>query len=310
MNKKEFREFLNKNFGNYKDYRKRFNTHTRIKRPYGDYLWYNDRDIFNDMFERQEEYIRKFNKEGSKMKDWKKVLRNPVFGESYNRTKSDIDTGEDFEFYKNEDGVEYQNRGKFTGNKFPRSGDPAKVELNTWHAQNKEYEKAKKREDKGDEFGSPIVSEEGRYENVDEKIKDKNVIPDLMGGKIKHDASWRKVLSDVQVEKKPDGSIKVNVDENTNAPMEYTQGIPPEGGQEIQQEQSTEEVKQASKVDEWEIKKEGSLKLVGRECKDCAGIAITKDGKDLESYKIEKEGHLWDELIPVGAWESKFQNYL
>ncbi len=238
------------------------------------------------------------------MKEWRKVL-----GESYNRTKSDIDMGEDFKRYETVNNVEAPNRAKFTGDKFPKSGDPAKVELNTWHSQNKEYENAKKREDKGDEFGSPIVSEEGRYEKVDEKIKNKNVIPDLMGGKIEHSSSWREVLSDVQVEKKPDGSIKVNVDENLNAPMEYTQQIPSEDTQEVSQEQQVEE-KQASKVEEWEIRKEGSLKLVGRECKNCAGIAITENGKDLESYKVEKEGHLWEELIPVGAWESKFHNYL
>lgn len=232
------------------------------------------------------------------MGNWRQVI-----GESFNKTKKDIDIGDDFEFYKNEDGVEYQNHGKFTGNKFPKSGDPAKVELNDWHSQNKEYEKAKKKED--GEFGSALMTEKSRYETVDDKLKDKDVVPKIMGGNIKH-SNWRRTFADVQVEKKPDGSIKINVDEQSNAPMEYTQQLTPQENT----EENPEEVKQASKIKEWEIKKEGSLQLVGRECNTCVGIAITQDGKDLESYKIEKEGHLWEELIPVGAWESRFHNYL
>ena len=60
----------------------------------------------------------------------------------------------------------------------------------------------------------------------------------------------------------------------------------------------------------WEIKKEGNLSLTGAECKTCAGIQIEKDGKVVESYMVNKDGHEWREMISEGVWASKFDEHL
>ncbi len=48
MTKKEFREKLNKEYSNPMHRNGRYR---QIKRPYGDYLYYQDRDKFNMLYE-------------------------------------------------------------------------------------------------------------------------------------------------------------------------------------------------------------------------------------------------------------------
>jgi DNA-directed RNA polymerase subunit RPC12/RpoP len=78
----------------------------------------------------------------------------------------------DFKRYETADGVSVPNHAKFTGDMFPSaSGDPAKVELNTFHSGNALYKKDKKRENKGDEHGSPIASEDAKRDGMSEHDK-------------------------------------------------------------------------------------------------------------------------------------------
>jgi hypothetical protein len=233
------------------------------------------------------------------MKDsWRKTLN--VFGASYDITKSDVEIPE-LDRYKTNTGVDLPNNAEFPGDKFPRSGDPAKIELNDWHAQNNEFNKFKKEEDTGDEFGSPLLSDKSRHENVEDKIKDEHVLPKIMGGTKKK--GWRTVLADVSVEKKPDGTVKVEVDEGFNRTPDVSQT--PLQGEVIPEETQNTEVT-SNKVKEWGIKKKGNLRLIGKECVTHCGIAIMNGKKEEEFYKVARNGHSWEELIAQGVWETKF----
>lgn len=243
---------------------------------------------------------KKFNKEEIKMKDWRFKL-----GATNNITKKDIDVDYDFKNFKTENKVELPNRAKFTGDKVNTSGNPAKREVDTWKNQNKEYEKAKKKEDKP-EYGSPALLEK-RYEDLDDKINDDNVIPEIMGGYIKH--SWLEVLSDVNVTKQPDGKLVINVEENQMMP---SQTQIPENTQQPPQEEP--QPKEASKVKEWEIKKVGNLSLIGKECATHCGIGIYRNSRlgissrkeEVKFYKEARNGHQWNEIINQGKWETDF----
>jgi hypothetical protein len=59
----------------------------------------------------------------------------------------------------------------------------------------------------------------------------------------------------------------------------------------------------------WDIKKIGNLSLIGAECEKCAGIQIEKDGKAVESYMVNKDGHEWRSLVNQAVWESKMEEY-
>jgi len=59
----------------------------------------------------------------------------------------------------------------------------------------------------------------------------------------------------------------------------------------------------------WLIEKVGSYRLVGRECEGFAGIVITKDHKEVESTRVQKNGHVWNEVIPQGVWQAKLADY-
>jgi hypothetical protein len=227
--------------------------------------------------------------------NWKETL-----GASYDIKSSEVEDGkEDFKNYK-KDGIELPNSAKFTGDKIPESGDLAKVEIDTWKDQNAQFEKNKKKEEKDTSHGSSILSED-RIETLDEHIKDEeHVFPNIDNEKIKHN-SWRITLADVQVEKKPDGTLKIQVDESTNIPQQQT----------IQQDQVPEETqtqqeKTSSKVVSWEIKKEGKFSLIGKECITHAGVAILDGDEEIEFHKIAKHGHKWEEVIPIGVYETKF----
>jgi hypothetical protein len=59
----------------------------------------------------------------------------------------------------------------------------------------------------------------------------------------------------------------------------------------------------------WDIKKEGSLLLIGAECEKCVGIQIEKDGKVVEAYMADKNGHEWREIVNQSVWEEKLKDY-
>jgi len=227
------------------------------------------------------------------MKNWKSTL-----GATNDITKKDIDVDYDFKNFKNENKKEIPNRAKFTGDKVNNSGDPAKKEVDTWKRQNKEYEKAKKKEDKT-EHGSPVMIKD-RYETLDDKLKDDDVIPEIIGGYIKH--SWKEVLGDVNVTKQPDGKLTINIEENQMLP---SQTQVPETSQE-QPPQEESQPKEASKVATWEIKKVGNLSLIGKQCSTHCGIGIYKGNKEIKFYKEARNGHQWNEIINQGKWETEF----
>ena len=62
----------------------------------------------------------------------------------------------DFKNYKMQDGEEVPNQAKFTGDKFPGSGNPAKKELEAWHRDNKVFE-ADKNVEKETPLGSSLM---------------------------------------------------------------------------------------------------------------------------------------------------------
>ena len=252
--------------------------------------------------------IWKNSKRGNKMENrnnWRELFKS---GASYNITKKDVEVPEE-KPYKTKNKVEFPTSSKFTEDKFPRSGDPSKVELNTWKSQNKEYEKAKKKED-NTEYGSPVLLKK-RYETLDEKLGDKHVYPDIMGSKIPHE--WSEILSNLivsnmTVKKKPDGTIEMNIEEGNPVGQDQVLNQPPVENAPL--EENSPQVESSKKVKEWEIKKEGSLSLVGKECDTHCGIGIYKGKDELEFYKISKQGHTWEELIPQGRWETKFDEVI
>ena len=239
--------------------------------------------------------------------NWRELFKS---GASYNITKKDVEVPEE-KPYKTKNKVEFPTSSKFTEDKFPRSGDPSKVELNTWKSQNKEYEKAKKKED-NTEYGSPVLLKK-RHKTLDEKLGDKHVYPDIMGGKIPHE--WSEILSNLivsnmTVKKKPDGTIEMNIEENSFPGQDPN--LDPQVNTPSSQplEEIPSSVESSKKIKEWEIKKEGNLSLVGKECDTHCGIGIYKGKDELEFYKISKQGHIWEELIPQGKWETKFDDIL
>lgn len=235
--------------------------------------------------------------------DWRKA-----FGATGNITKKDIETGEDFKPYKSKGKkTELPNKAKFTGDKWPSEGDSAQIELETWKKQNNQFNKNKKRDEKDTSRGSAILTED-KAETLTDHLEEKNTAaPGIDSKKIKHDSSWRQVLADVSVKKKPDGTVEVNVDEGFNQSPQQSvapQQAPSVEEPSVEEDQSQEKV--ASKVKAWEIKKEGNLSLIGKECDTHAGIFIMDGDKEVELYKVAKEGHTWEELIPKGKWETIF----
>jgi hypothetical protein len=220
------------------------------------------------------------------MLDWKKVL-----AESYNRTKKDIEVPKP-DFYKTPNKTTLPNNAIFTGDKIPKSGDPSQVELNAWHLQNKEFSNDKAKEDKDSYRGSPLTSGNARKENVENQIKKK--------------FSWIEVLSNISIERKPDGNIKVLVEENTTPSTELSQVQTPQQESQHNQGIQSKEKSSSNQVNSWVIKKNSNFSLVGKECKDYCGIGIYENGKEVEFYKVAKNGHSFEEIIPQGKWETRF----
>jgi hypothetical protein len=228
------------------------------------------------------------------MKNWRNV-----FGATGDITKKDVNLY-DLKPYKTKNKKELPNNATYVEDKFPTGGDSATVEVKTWKSQNKEYEKAKKKEDRTGK-GSPVMLKD-RYETLDDKLKDNNVFLDIQGGTIKH--SWKEVLSDVNVTKQPDGKLVINIEENQMLPSQpQLQELPQQ--EPISQEEEAQP-KKASKVKSWEIKKEGNLSLIGKECQTHAGIGIFNNEIEIKFYKEAKNGHGWNEIINQGKWETEF----
>lgn len=163
--------------------------------------------------------------------------------------------------------------------------------------------------------------------------------------------NWRKILSysepDINLKRKPDGTMELNVTHpagagNDEQAVETTPAaqvtpqdnssattMPSTGQTSPEQNTATSSMQKeacketASDVNEWIIRKEGNLVLLGRECKDKAGIFLLRfpDGamskaaalKDKLSFAIDKEiieknGHTWPELINSSVWQAKFDN--
>lgn len=72
---------------------------------------------------------------------------------------------DEFKPYKILNKTNFPTRSKFTGDKFPKSGDAAKAELNDWHRENSVFKGFKEKEDK-DDFTSLVVNENGRVERI------------------------------------------------------------------------------------------------------------------------------------------------
>lgn len=103
--------------------------------------------------------------------------------------------------------TELPNRANFSGDKFPSSGDPAKIELNNWHSGNSVYQRDKKVEKSNSDIPSPVTQEKNKRESVgNETVERKSAL------------RMRKALyADVSFQQKPDGAVSIDVT-NEQAP--------------------------------------------------------------------------------------------
>jgi len=65
---------------------------------------------------------------------------------NWRRVLSGLLEKDEFKPYKGTDGITLPNRAEYTGDKFPGSGDPAKIELNAWHNENHEGQELRNKE--------------------------------------------------------------------------------------------------------------------------------------------------------------------
>jgi len=72
---------------------------------------------------------------------------------------------ENFKPYKAETGQTIPNHAKFTGDEIPKTGDPAKIELNAWRSGDSKFRSYKDSEDK-DQYTSLVVNDHGRAESA------------------------------------------------------------------------------------------------------------------------------------------------
>ena len=234
--------------------------------------------------------------------NWRSIFK---LAYPYDTKKSDIDLEEEFTPYKTENKTELPNRAKDTGDKFPNQGNPAKEELDAWKKQNKQFGKDKKVEDKGVDYGSPLMNEKSKREDVADKIKDEGVYSNLIGAIPKR--GWRNILADMTLKQKPDGTLEVSVQDMQKQPepIQPTQEqVPPVEGTEDQTKQASKD-----KVETWIIKKKGNLSLIGKQCSSHCGVAILDNGKEEIFYKEPRNGHQWNEVIPEGVWMTRFDDY-
>lgn len=214
------------------------------------------------------------------MKNWREVF-NP----------------KEFKPYETDNKVDLPNMAEFSGDKFPKSGDPAKIELNDWHSGNSEFKKQKSKED-GSTAGSSLMN------------------PKKFKEELTSTGGWRNVFADVQFEQKPDGSVKINVEYPNDKGEEIPNiaaPLPELPAQELQQPQPEEQPETAGKKasqKEWTIRKQGSLELRGRESATDFGISL-HNGKELlleESHKKTARVSSWREVINEAQWCSVFES--
>lgn len=78
----------------------------------------------------------------------------------------------DFKRYKTDNNVELPNKVEFTGDKLPSSGDSAKKEVDAWESGSKLFEKDRRREDSGVEYGSALQSEKVKRDDAQGHVSD------------------------------------------------------------------------------------------------------------------------------------------
>ena len=169
----------------------------------------------------------------------------------------------------------------------------------------------------------------------------------LKGKEASHKTNWRKVFAigepDINLKRKPDGTMELNVTHPTPEPESVEQNAiaqndNQQGNQAATQQPSavtqpplTEQNNQpavataSTAVKEWIIRKKGNLLLLGRECKDRAGIFLIRLPEDLtkrasalqnkldyafDKSILEKNGHDWRELISESVWVSRWEQAL
>jgi hypothetical protein len=224
------------------------------------------------------------------MKGWREIL-------SFKKEE------DKFTPYKTENGVEIPNNAEFTGDKVPKSGDPAKKELEAWREGDKISLKDRNKEHKSPK-GTPLLFE--GYELTPSSTR----------------KSWRNVFSDVSFKQKPDGTVAIDVSyNNTNAPTQEEhqweqeqQGTqtPPASTEPPETDQTPLQEKEGSRklcsdgITRWVIQKKGSMELLGKECPNGCGIEIKKEGSVVEDYKVDRNGREWRELINQAVWEARF----
>lgn len=204
----------------------------------------------------------------------------------------------EFKFYETQGKGKLPNMAEFSGDKWPASGDSAKIELNAWHQGNNLSKKDREKE-QSSTLGSSLLSKKINLS------KDSSL-------------TWKNVLSNVNFEQKPDGTVKIDVEypQESNfsnqgfvAPVKQSFPKPPAREPAVNELEKAQKASSLSKpVKEWVIKREGSLVLKGRECEDACGIVIEKEGQIIDSQRVEKTGKssVWNELINQGLWETKF----
>ncbi|MFA5395627.1 MAG: hypothetical protein WC346_06345 [Methanogenium sp.] len=114
---------------------------------------------------------------------WRKLAKSEEFKDT-------------FKPYKTDNKTELPNRAEFTGDKKPKSGDPAKVELNAWHSSNSLGKKDRKEEQKSN--GSAILNPKVKRENFNSQKT----------------SNWRNKLlkkAEVAFKQKPDGEVNISV---------------------------------------------------------------------------------------------------
>jgi len=102
-----------------------------------------------------------------------------------------------FKPYKTDNKIELPNRAEFTGDKKPKSGDPAKNELNAWHSGNSLGKKDRKEEQKSN--SSAVLNPKVKREDFNSQKKTSN---------------WRNKLlkkAEVAFKQKPDGEVNISV---------------------------------------------------------------------------------------------------
>ncbi len=231
------------------------------------------------------------------MVDWKGVL-------SFIKISNLTEDEKNFKPYKSEDGEEIPNNAIFTGDKFPKSGDPAKIELNDWH---KEDNQSKKDRDIEHKAGpGSVIAWEGISKEFKREASKRN---------------WRTVLADVSFKQKPDGFIQIDVNyPSDTAPTqeeyqwESNNSKQSEGSENEQSEtpQSTQKSKNQQKADlqYWVIRKHGNLELVGGKSDRECSVKIVKNGTIVDDFKVNREGRDWRELINQSVWEARFDSLL